>query len=472
MSNQPDLKVFAVKLFEIDAVKFGTFKTKSGLMTPIYIDLRRIVSYPDIMKTLADLLITTMKGIDVDVLCGVPYTALPVATAISMKTSIPMVMRRRERKYHGTQNLIEGVFNTGDYCIVIEDVVTSGSSVLEVVKDLQDEGLKCKDVIVFLNREQGGAHLLQHQGITMHALLTLSQLVEYLFEAKCIDEAMVQTVIGYIKDNQVTETTMTKTPNRLKMPFLTRAHLAKNPVASKLFQIMATKQTTLCLAADLTDSTKILNLAEQVGPYICVLKTHIDIIEDFNENLLKPLKDIAERHNFILFEDRKFADIGNTVALQYSKGLYKISSWAGLVTVHSLFGRGVLDAIQGIESTKEMGVFLLAETSASDNLITDAYTKATLKLASEFPDLVAGIVCQNQLFLDQPGMIQLTPGVKIGDKGDTLGQRYNSPECVVVEKGADVAVVGRGITEAKDPVVAAKNYRDLLWQSYIKRIQS
>ncbi|XP_066145630.1 uridine 5'-monophosphate synthase-like isoform X2 [Euwallacea fornicatus] len=452
MSDHLDLKAFAVKLFNINAVKFGEFKTKLGFATPIYIDLRILISYPDITKTLANLLLEKMKGIDVDVLCGVPYTALPVATAISLQTSIPMVMRRQEQKCHGSQKLIEGVFHTGDRCVIVEDVVNSGSSILEMVKDLQDEGLKCKDAIIFLNREQGGANLLQNQGITMHALLTLSQLVEYLFEAKCIDEAMVQTVAHYINDNQVTRATMTKIPNRVKMSFLERASLAKNPVASKLFQIMATKQTTLCLAADLTDSTKILNLAEQVGPYICVLKTHIDIIEDFNENFLKPLKEIAQRHNFILFEDRKFADIG-------------------LVTVHSLFGKGVLDAIQGIESAKETGVFLLAETSASESLITDTYTKATLELASEFPDLVAGIVCQNQLFLDHPGMIQLTPGVKVGDKGDTLGQRYNSPEYVVVEKGADIAVVGRGITEAKDPVVAAKNYRDLLWQSYIKRME-
>lgn len=97
---------------------------------------------------------------------------------------------------------------------------------------------------------------------------------------------------------------------------------------------MSTKETTLCLAADLTDATEILNLAEQVGPYICAFKTHIDIVEDFTPNLIKSFKEIAERHNFVLFEDRKFADIGKTVELQYSKGLYQISSWASLVTVH------------------------------------------------------------------------------------------------------------------------------------------
>lgn len=174
------------------------------------------------------------------------------------------------------------------------------------------------------------------------------------------------------------------------MSFVAREKLAKNPLAKELFQIMTAKQTNLCVAADLTNSTDILNLAEQVGPHICALKTHIDIVEDFHPNFIKPLKEIAERHNFILFEDRKFADIGKTVELQYSKGVYKISSWAKLVTVHAITGNGVLDAIKKCEGLDKRGVFLLAETSAAGNLISDSYTKASLSLAEEYGELVAG----------------------------------------------------------------------------------
>ncbi|XP_066145637.1 uridine 5'-monophosphate synthase-like isoform X1 [Euwallacea fornicatus] len=203
-SQQENLRDFAIKLFNINAIKFGEFKTKVGLMTPVYCDLRVMVSYPDVMKSLAELLIYEIKGIDVDILCGVPYTALPIATAVSLQTSIPMVMRRQEPKYHGTKKIVDGVFKAGDQCLIVEDVVTSGSSILETVKDLENEGLTCTDAIVFLNREQGGAALLKDKGITMHALMTLSQLVDYLFEAKCIDQEMVEKVKLYIRDNQVT----------------------------------------------------------------------------------------------------------------------------------------------------------------------------------------------------------------------------------------------------------------------------
>ncbi|XP_060522665.1 uridine 5'-monophosphate synthase isoform X2 [Cylas formicarius] len=383
-----------------------------------------------------------------------------------------MVMRRKEAKDYGTKKLIEGVFKQGDRCLIVEDVVTSGSSILETVKDLNREGIKCRDAIVLLNREQGGEKHLERHGIKMHAILTLTELIKYLFEEKCVDQEMVDKVKNYITENQVNEAVLEKPViiSRVKMPFTERLKLAKNSVASKLFDIMSSKQTTLCLAIDLTNSTAILNMAEEVGPHICALKTHIDIMEDFHSNFIPPLKDIAERHNFLLIEDRKFADIGKTVELQYSKGLYQISSWASLVTAHSIMGKGVIDGLKLAPGLTERGVFLLAEASSAGNLMAESYSKETVKLATEHSDVVAGIVCQNPLFLDQPGLLQLTPGVKIETAGDGLGQQYNSPEQVVLERGADVVVVGRGITEAKEPATAAELYKKILWKAYSRRV--
>ncbi|RZB39564.1 OMPdecase domain containing protein [Asbolus verrucosus] len=306
----------------------------------------------------------------------------------------------------------------------------------------------------------------------MHAILSLTQLMEYLKEENCIDESIVNKVKIYLNNTQVDANIFTKSKesNRLKLSFMERARFAKNKVAERIFQIMATKNTTLCVAADLTKTTDILNLAEEVGPHICLFKTHIDIVEDFHPNFLKHLQDIAQTHNFILFEDKKFADIGKTVQLQYSESIYKISSWASLVTAHSLTGKGVLDAIRESEGLKERGVFLLAETSAASSLIDGNYTQATVKLALQYTDLISGIVCQSPLFVDQPGLIQLTPGVQLDSIGDTLSQQYNTPEHVVLERGADIAVVGRGITKSADPALAAQKYKELLWNAYKKRI--
>lgn len=235
---------------------------------------------------------------------------------------------------------------------------------------------------------------------------------------------------------------------------------------------MATKNTNLCVAADLTDAQQILDLADSIGPYICLFKTHIDIVQDFTPAFIASLKSLAVKHNFFLMEDRKFADIGNTVALQYAHGVYNISGWADLVTAHSLPGAGLIKGLQSVltDSSVERGVFLLAELSCSGSIINAKYTEDTMALAATSPTFVAGIVGQTKSVVSDVGLIQLTPGVRIDDKADELGQQYYTPEFVVQEKGADIAVVGRGIIAAKNPEAAAKLYRDRLWAAYEQRL--
>lgn len=123
-----------------------------------------------------------------------------------------MVIRRKERKDHGTRRLIEGCFADGANCLVIEDVVTSGSSILETVTDLRCSGLKCTDAIVLLNREQGGGQLLANERIHMHALVTMTQLMGYLREAACIADDVVERVLKYVASNQVNGAMLLKQP--------------------------------------------------------------------------------------------------------------------------------------------------------------------------------------------------------------------------------------------------------------------
>lgn len=255
------------------------------------------------------------------------------------------------------------------------------------------------------------------------------------------------------------------------MAFSARAEHSKNAVGKKLFQIMSEKKSNLCIAADLTSSTKLLTLAEQIGPHICILKTHIDIIEDYSKTFIEKLQNIAKAHNFLIMEDRKFADIGKTVSLQFSKGIYNISSWADLITAHSLPGKGLIQALNESEG-KERGIFLLAEMSSAGNLCTESYSASSIKLAQEYPDSVAGIVCQSPKFVEIPDIIQLTPGIQLDNVGDNLGQQYNSPEHAVMDRGADIGVVGRGITQSENPIAAAENYKKLLWAAYLKRIEN
>lgn len=190
------------KLFELGAVKFGTFTLKSGIVSPIYIDLRLTISNPKLLVMIAEALHEAARNCKYDLICGVPYTALPFATAISIQHSVPMVMRRKEKKEHGTGKLIEGIFQEDQRCLIIEDVITSGQSIFETIVPLEQAGLKVEDIAVLVDREQGGKPFIESKGFRVHPVCTITSIVDELLQEKKINQAMADSVREFIRDNQ------------------------------------------------------------------------------------------------------------------------------------------------------------------------------------------------------------------------------------------------------------------------------
>jgi len=186
------------KLHEIGAIQFGSFTLKSGLISPIYIDLRLMVSYPYLLHAIAKAMWQKIDHLSFDLLCGVPYTALPIATAMSLMHNKPMIMRRKEVKEYGTKKIIEGEFKAGQHCLVIEDLITSGSSILETISPLEQNGITVHDAVVLIDREQGGPKKLQEKGYRLHSVLTLSSLLHTLKAEKRLDPEMYAKVLNFI----------------------------------------------------------------------------------------------------------------------------------------------------------------------------------------------------------------------------------------------------------------------------------
>lgn len=254
-----------------------------------------------------------------------------------------------------------------------------------------------------------------------------------------------------------------------RLSFAERAAYCKNVLAQKLFFLLNEKKSNLALSADVTRSDELLLLAEKLGSEICVLKTHIDILEDFSQSMIDELQDIAENKQFFIFEDRKFADIGNTVKQQYQKGIYHISEWAHIINAHTLPGPGIISGLAEVGLKKQRGLLLLAEMSSQDNLFTKEYTQKTLQMAEQFPEFVIGFISQKKLSLD-PTWIYMTPGVQLTAGKDALGQQYTTPEQAIIENETDIIIVGRGILHAKDPLLEAKKYRQAGWDAYEKTL--
>lgn len=245
-----------------------------------------------------------------------------------------------------------------------------------------------------------------------------------------------------------------------------RSALCSNPTATKLLSLMDEKKTNLSIAADVTTKAELLEIADKLGPEMCVLKTHIDIIVDFDRELTKELRRLADKHNFLIFEDRKFADIGNTVQHQYRDGIYHISEWADIVNAHAIPGPGIIQGLKEVGLPLGRGLLLLAEMSSKGTLAKGNYTEETLKMAQENTDFVIGFITMRQL-TDDPRFINMTPGVQLSAGGDSLGQQYNTPENVILKQKSDIIIVGRGIYKAADPVAEAKKYREAGWKAYV-----
>lgn len=246
-----------------------------------------------------------------------------------------------------------------------------------------------------------------------------------------------------------------------------RAALCTNSTAQRLLTLMDEKQTNLCVSADITCKDDLLRFVDAVGPEICLLKTHIDTVKDFDQDLIVQLQRLSEQHNFLIFEDRKFADIGNTVQHQYRNGVYHIADWAHITNAHSLPGFGIVKGLKEVGLPKGRGLLLLAQMTPEGNLITREYTKKTIEMAQAHADFVIGFISTEKL-TDDERFIHMTPGVHMQASGDTLGQRYLTPQMVIGEKKSDIVIVGRGIYLADDPVIAAQKYRQAGWGAYTK----
>ena len=195
----PDvLDRLAGALFDAGCIQFGTFTLKSGDPSPVYIDLRRLIGRPDVLRLVAGALARSLDGLVFDHVAALPYAALPIGTAIALATDASLVYPRHQAKEYGTKAAVEGVFAAGDTAVVVDDLTTSGDTKAEAISKLTEAGLRVTDVVVLIDRQGGGAEALAAAGYDFHAVFTLTQLVDRLARRGAISADQQREVIEYL----------------------------------------------------------------------------------------------------------------------------------------------------------------------------------------------------------------------------------------------------------------------------------
>ncbi len=195
-------KSLADELLFAGCIKFGEFTLKSGLKSPIYIDLRQIITYPKLLEQIGAAYLPLLKDLKFDRIAGLPYAAIPIATAISLAGNFAMIYPRKEVKTYGTKAEIEGEYHAGETVVVIDDLATTGGSKFEAIEKLTGVGLVVKDVVVLVDRQSGAKESLAQAGYAMHAVLTIGQMLDHWEATGKVDLEKIAATREFIQQSK------------------------------------------------------------------------------------------------------------------------------------------------------------------------------------------------------------------------------------------------------------------------------
>ncbi len=198
------MKQVGILLIKNNAIKFGDYILTSGKRSPYYIDLRLTISSPITMDWIANsltrIILNEIGKEKIDRILGVPTAGVPFATVVSQKLGIPLIYYRQARKEHGVRKKIEGILERNDRVLIIDDLITTGESVIEAAEVVRDQGGVVNELVVLLDREQGGRERLKTSRIEPHVLFKISDAMTWLHKVGLIEDKVYDMVQKYIEE--------------------------------------------------------------------------------------------------------------------------------------------------------------------------------------------------------------------------------------------------------------------------------
>lgn len=190
-------------LTRIGALKFGTFTLSSGKLSPYYIDLRLVPSYPEAFQKITDFYVNLAENLvglnKFKRIAGIPTAGIPFSSVLAIKLQKPFIYVRKEIKRHGRERMIEGILMPGDRVLLVDDLVTSGQTLIDAANALRCEGATVNDALVLIDREEGAKKNLAKVGITLHCLMGIREAVKILYDLDAIDKEQLTAILKQVK---------------------------------------------------------------------------------------------------------------------------------------------------------------------------------------------------------------------------------------------------------------------------------
>lgn len=436
------------KFLNLGIIKKGEFKLKSGLTSGIYIDLRLLISYPNFFNYLNKLLHLQYPDFfdNIERIIPVPMGGLPFGYYLSSQHNIPALMVRDKIKDHGTKNIIEGIIDLdNDNIVIIEDVITTGTSILQMLDILSSYGKKIQNIkyILCICNRGSLTHLdFDKQHIPIISLFTLQDINEYISN-------QFPSYFSYSTNNYGS--------------------------ANSLYSLALRKNSNLIVSCDFMKSEDILELVNKIGNKIVACKLHLDCINISSmsyDNFVMAIQDIAETKNFMIIDDSKLGDIEMINIEKIKCNNLAIEDSVDAITIHALSG---LDILKNNSKSLTVNFIPVVEMSCN-NMIDSNYTKKIIDnirtICNEIdnPNLL-GLVCQDNTpkIIEPFEFLTMTPGISLDNKKDDGNQKYSIPS--LKNKRGMFWIVGRAITQGNNIEEKIKNieiYSQLGWEYFIK----
>ena len=507
-------------LLEDEILEIGSFKLKNNIKTEYYINSRKLYSNNRLMNLIIDKIINKIEdnsNIHYDHIVGVPYGTLPLTGLLSNKINKPMLFMRKETKGYGSKKILEGKYEIGDTVILIEDTITSGSSIIETFKNLECMGIFVSYILILFDRETGAINDLKEQlKIPVHSLFSISKISNYFsinnsmnkFDNGKIISSILTDKKNYlrIKENEKRKEKLEK---EKQLSIENYDYIFNNPLSLLLIGLVIRKKTALCLSLDVSSWKVGKQILELCGPYICMVKLHTDLFTDIgNINIfIKELKNLARKYKFLIMEDMKMGDVDKITYNKIKNSFFKYGEWANLITIHGITANSVYkymydenklneetfnnkkeekiieeidEAIQEADINNEelndinkelyfSNLCLVSDMNQKNSMCDENYNNKCFKLLNENEDFSPVIISQNGNKVED--RIKLTPGVSINTSDiSNVNRNYRSVEEAIKNQKNHIIIVGNDIVslfnKEEELLKKTKLYCNISWKYF------